>query len=305
MILSTSLVSFAGQNVLELERDIPFYGSKIVTIRTGVDYNKCVCVKSNSEKDRANVHIFTNFDSSIPQKWRMQYEGYGWYSFVNLVSNKALDVEGGIGEDGNNVIQYTYHGGDSQLFALYHAPKTGHYYVKSKVGNYFLDVSGCSSANNTNVQIYSLGWSTPAQMFYFDELSNDSYIYKMDKFINDDRFKNEITWASSRTPKISSYSSKGCCAYAADFIKSTTGSNNLRSGKKFTSVSSIKDGSVLHLSPNHWIVVLERTGNSLYTAEGNASGKVCISTSKYSINESKIVTKYSTYTLSEGYNYNY
>lgn len=46
-------------------------------------------------------------------------------------SQKALDVEGGSTNDGARVIQYTFHGGNNQLWWIYNVG--GDYYVIESV----------------------------------------------------------------------------------------------------------------------------------------------------------------------------
>ena len=111
-------------------------------------------------------------------------------------------------------------------------------------------------------------------------------------FSKDSRFKNGVSWGSSkRTQYNTSYSAQGCCAYAADFLKFMYGQTNLNTaGRKYTSASNIKAGDIIHLRAipksgktgwGHWFVVLQRNGNKLVTAEGNASGRVLVSSTKY------------------------
>ena len=136
---------------------------------------------------------------------------------------------------------------------------------------------------------------------------NSSIVAKWNKFKSDSRWKNGITWKSSQTPKLSSYSSKGCAAYCADVVKYVYGKSSPRSGTKFTSISKIQAGDVLVMKSTggttHWIYVYGRSGNKLYTAEGNASGKVKISTSRYTISGSYIVCGSTKYKLTAGYHY--
>ena len=287
-----------------IERDIPFYGSKTVLIKAAVDDNrrKVVCVKGDSMSDRANVHIYDYCDNPA-QTWTMTYEGYGYYSFRNSKSGKALDVTGGIAKDGSNIQQYPPNGTDAQLFAIYEAPIDGTYHIKSKLGPYYIDVAGCENSNNTNVQLYSLGYATPAQMFSFEEITINNTKLRTEQIINKAGFSNGTTWNSNQRPKLSNYSGKGCFAYVADLIKYIFGIDNPRAGKRFTSINSISSGCVLHLSPTHWIYVIDRNGNSLYTAEGNASSKICIKNGKYRISGSKIKTNYSTFSFVEGFKF--
>ena len=136
---------------------------------------------------------------------------------------------------------------------------------------------------------------------------NSSADIKWSKFKNDSRWKNGITWKSSQTPKVSSYSSKGCAAYCADVAKYVYGKSSPRSGTYFTSISKIQAGDILVMKSTggttHWIYVYGRSGNKLYTAEGNASGKVKISTSRYTISGSYIVCGSTKYKLTAGYHY--
>ena len=133
--------------------------------------------------------------------------------------------------------------------------------------------------------------------------TGSSYDQKVASFLSDSRFKNGISWGSGQTPKLSSYGSSGCCAYAADFVKYVFNKDNPRKGTRFTATGSVRAGDVLHLNPNHWIVVLSRSGNTLRTAEGNASGKVVVSNSKYRISGNYIKSSYSSYRIADGYHF--
>ena len=117
-------------------------------------------------------------------------------------------------------------------------------------------------------------------------LSVSEYKTKYNAFINDYRWKNETAWGSSQTPKLSSWGSKGCCAYAADFEYYMYGTKGW-SGYAFNSAESISSGCILHINipsgGEHWIVVLERSGSTLYTAEGNCNSRVYITNTYYRV----------------------
>jgi len=104
-------------------------------------------------------------------------------------------------------------------------------------------------------------------------------------------------------PKLSTWGSIGCCAYTADFTKYVFGKTGW-STSTFTGVGSIRAGDVLYIYNGtygqHWIAVLTRSGNTLYTAEGNYSGKVRIG-NNYTISGTTLKTGSSTYTLTKGY----
>ena len=134
---------------------------------------------------------------------------------------------------------------------------------------------------------------------------NSNYDQKVANFRNDSRFKNGVTWASGQRPKLSSYGSSGCCAYAADFVAYVFGKNNLTDGTKFTNPSSIKSGDVLNFSGGqHWVVVLYRNGSQLTTAEGNWGSKVVISNSAYTIQNGSVYRNGAKFrTFVKGYHY--
>lgn len=140
---------------------------------------------------------------------------------------------------------------------------------------------------------------------------------KISNFASDARWKNGLSWPQ-RNPKLSTWSSKGCCAYAADFSKYVYGINwptQSSRFKKYTGVNSIQTGDIIHTS-GHWFVVLKRVGGKLYTAEGAYSNKTRVSLSNpgYYIengklymsvyNSSKTTLKYKTVSFQYGYHYN-
>lgn len=119
--------------------------------------------------------------------------------------------------------------------------------------------------------------------------SSNSGSSKVNAFVNDSRFDNASSWSASKTPLLSTYSSKGCAAYAADYVKYCYGKNNPRSGQAFYSASEIRSGDVVVVkNSQHWIVVVARNGNKLTTAEGNWSGKVVVSNSAYTVQNGQL-----------------
>ena len=105
-------------------------------------------------------------------------------------------------------------------------------------------------------------------------MSESEFNSKVNSFLADSRWKDGALWGYSTTPKISSWSSSGCCAYCADFAKYVYGKDSPKSGTAFTSVNDIKAGDILYMTNtndgiDHWIAVLSRSGNNLRVAEGN------------------------------------
>jgi hypothetical protein len=84
---------------------------------------------------------------------------------MNVNSGKFLDVSGNKNKNSTPIIQYSYHGGDNQLFRLIDAGD-GFYYIQSKLGRY-LDCRNGEFKNGVRLQIYQ-GNCTAAQKFYLD-----------------------------------------------------------------------------------------------------------------------------------------
>ncbi len=104
-----------------------------------------------------------------------------------------------------------------------------------------------------------------------------------DAFINDPKWTAGVSWWGDYTggkgPEISSWDSSGCGAYAGDFAKYCFNVDNPRYGEEFHNINEVRAGDVIHVGYNengHWFVILKRSGNSLYTAEGNYNGVVRI-----------------------------
>jgi endoglucanase len=83
----------------------------------------------------------------------------GIYKVIARHSGKALDVVGGGTADGTNVDQWTYNGGNNQLWAITHLGNNEYEIVNLKSGK-ALDVYGWGSANGTNVDQWTWGNGT-------------------------------------------------------------------------------------------------------------------------------------------------
>ncbi len=141
-------------------------------------------------------------------------------------------------------------------------------------------------------------------------MSLSEFNQKKDAFLSDARWRDGTSWGGNQTPKSSSWSSTGCCAYAADFAKEVYGNNSPRGGAAFNNVSEVRTGDILHINngeTEHWFIVLARDGNQIYSAEGNYSGRVYVSTSHYWFNNGVLYTQLASgtrqVTLYEGYHF--
>jgi hypothetical protein len=107
-------------------------------------------------------------------------------------------------------------------------------------------------------------------------LSNVAFAGSIEDFINDGRWCNGTWWPSGQMPKNSNWTAWGCCAYVADYVRYCYGETWPSSGSQFWGAGNIRRGDVLYFKPDHWVVVVYRSGNSLYTAEGNWNDRVTI-----------------------------
>ncbi len=178
---------------------------------------------------------------------------------------------------------------------------SGHWFVVLRRTGNTLDTAEGSYDNK--VRVTNVGWSIKDGKIYKNDTKEyramvygyhykftSAYETKVDEFLKDSRWKNGISWGAIK-PKLSTYSSSGCCAYAADFAAYVYGSKSLAWNTsdftKFTGANNIATGDIIQIS-GHWFIVLKRTGNTLYTAEGSYDKKVRITTNGWSIKDGKI-----------------
>ena len=154
-----------------------------------------------------------------------------------------------------------------QSFRIYRSA-AGDYYIRAHANNRFL--TSRSDPSYPIVARFNAGDAWNSWTKFKIEVVQDnqnSLDQKINEFINDSRWANGTQWAA-RSPKLSSYGSSGCCAYTADFAKYVYGKNSPTAGTRYTSTSEIRKGDILHLD-GHWMVILDRDGNSLRVAEAN------------------------------------
>ena len=116
------------------------------------------------------------------------------------------------------------------------------------------------------------------------KLTQEQYLERVNRFILNDKWKNGISWPYYTKPKSSKLSGIGCWAYMADFVKQVYG-RDANDGVYFNKIDDIRSGDIIHYwrfnnnakkpdNVQHWVCVISRVGNKLYTAEGNVSKKV-------------------------------
>ena len=94
------------------------------------------------------------------------------------------------------------------------------------------------------------------------------YWQKSDAFLDDSRWCNGTSWnqiPSKSSPERGYY---GCWAYGNDFAYEVYGIPSYQSGQSFANPSEIRSGDVIRINGAHTLVVVERNGSVLRTAEG-------------------------------------
>ncbi len=144
----------------------------------------------------------------------------------------------------------------------------------------------------------------------------NTYNSRVSAFIADSRWSHGKAWDYYARPKYSTYGSMGCCAYCADFVGYVYGSTsrawNTSDFTRYdndtgTGVDELRTGDVVYIG-THWIIILSRSGNTLYTAEGNWANGVRIGTGKWVIQGNSLCDtqdKYREYKFNFGYHYNF
>ena len=157
--------------------------SGLTSIRTkcGGRYKyKCVDINAASIDNGANVQIWDCINGNA-QMFAFEYvkteNNVPYWTIRNNYSGKVLDVDGTAA--GANVAQWTYHGGDNQLWTLKMAGD-GYFYICSKLGNctsldsssLVLDLWGYSTDNGTNITISGYHGSENQQWYLWDNTIN-------------------------------------------------------------------------------------------------------------------------------------
>ncbi len=144
-------------------------------------------------------------------------------------------------------------------------------------------------------------------------ISQATYYERLTAFTMDSRWKDYASYGAI-SPKLSSYQSNGCCAYAADFCQYVYGVNSWNYPQyftQFTSASEIREGDIIYLpessgTSQHWFVVLECEGNGIRSAEGNVSGTYArISRNHYTISNGQLYDSWNNKMRSIGVGYHY
>ena len=88
-------------------------------------------------------------NSGANQQWNIVQVSGQLYKIVNRDSGKVLDINGATHYRGQNLQQYTYNGGNNQLW--YFEPTSGGYLIRNFETKQVLEVSAASTANGAAI----------------------------------------------------------------------------------------------------------------------------------------------------------
>ena len=158
---------------------LPFSGT-LTSIRTkcGGRY-QCVDISAASYADGANAQIWDCVNGNA-QMYAFVFAGFEdglpYWVIRNNATGKVLDAAIGTGIDGGNnganIQQWAYHGGDNQKWTFQMAGD-GYFYIRSKLDpNLVLDLLYGSTDNGTNLQLCNYYGSDNQQWYLWDNTIN-------------------------------------------------------------------------------------------------------------------------------------
>ena len=140
---------------------------------------QCVDISAASYADGANAQIWDCVNGNA-QMYAFVFVGFEdgvpYWVIRNNATGKVLDAAIGTGIDGGNnganIQQWAYHGGDNQKWTLKMAGD-GYFYIRSKLDtNLVLDLLYGSTDNGTNIQLCSFHGGDNQQWYLWDNTIN-------------------------------------------------------------------------------------------------------------------------------------
>ena len=126
---------------------------KTYIIRSAMDNNYVFDVYYGSREDMRgkNVQLY-HYHGATNQQFKIQSVENNWYTIINVGTNKAVDVLGGVAGNEVNVQLWEQNRTDAQLFRFEEAGN-GYYFIRNKLG-YYLDVYWGQCKDEQNIQTY-------------------------------------------------------------------------------------------------------------------------------------------------------
>ena len=99
---------------------------------------------------RENIQLYHYHGGDNQQFVISSVGNTGWYKIINVKTNKAVDVAGGVAGDEVNIRLWEQNGTAAQLFKFENAGN-GYYFIKNKLG-YYWDVYWGECRDEANIQ---------------------------------------------------------------------------------------------------------------------------------------------------------
>ena len=116
-----------------------------------------------SASDKTKVQLYEAHRGEN-QTWKIQKHD-DYYSLVNFMNNKVLEVPGGKTDNGTALKVAAFDGSDKQLWKL-DPCGDGSYFIRSKLNNNkAVDVHGFGTGNGTAIELYAMTARDPTGMF--------------------------------------------------------------------------------------------------------------------------------------------
>ncbi len=125
----------------------------IYRISSALNNNMFIDVNGASKANGTNVQLWYR-NSSLAQKWYIEYLNNGYYKITSLVDlEKTMDVDYAGINSGTNVSIYQYYNSINQQWIIKDAGD-GYFYIISNCNGLYLDVANGETSNGTNVLLW-------------------------------------------------------------------------------------------------------------------------------------------------------
>ena len=161
---TTATTTTATTATTELERKLPADSKRVTNISTTKWYrlaasagnSVCLDVAGGSTDWDASVQLWKR-NLQLPQLWRFESAGDGYYFLRNAQSDKYLDVKDGSKKSGARVRMWGINKSYAQQWAVY-KHKDGSYSLVNRASGLALDMAGGKAKNGTAIRQWSLNF---------------------------------------------------------------------------------------------------------------------------------------------------
>lgn len=145
----------------------PEDGTYSISSAVASQNTKVIDLSNASPNNGANIQLWSYDINTSAQKWQLAKDQDGYYSIINPVTNKSLDIFAADIRNGINIHQYGLHNGCTQKWRIVESAEDFYAILTSCDTNYALDVSSGRDANGTNIQLWTYDGNANAQRWNF------------------------------------------------------------------------------------------------------------------------------------------